>query len=441
MTYHQKKPVNFQKRIFATGIIGNLLETYDLVICAFMSQIIALTFFSTDSGIKGILNTFYILLVGYLSRPIGSIIIGLFADQIGRKKMLIISVLLIGVSTAMIGIIPSYEIIGIYSAILFLCLRILQNIFAGGEYISSIAYLIESGEEKQQGYYGCWSAVGVNSGALIASFVVFIISSLINMKAIPDWSWRIAFLLSLFGTIFGLWLRYSIPESIEFILKNSLTKNRNKLDTLKSSFDYIKSHYSQCLAIFGITWLGVCVTFSIYVYSPIHMSTINHLSHQEAFSINTIALLLVISFIPLFGFLSDRINKIYLLGCASLAFALLAFPYFWYISYGNYVQVMFFHALSAIPSACYFGIAPVLIAEIFPVEVRCTAVALMYQTFSSIAAGLTPLILLQLVHKTSIPYSPAYLIILSTLLGSTSLFLIKKPFLGRTELQLVKNDN
>jgi MHS family proline/betaine transporter-like MFS transporter len=156
------------------------------------------------------------------------------------------------------------------------------------------------------------------------------------------------------------------------------------------------------------------------------MTSINHLSQQEAFSINTLALTLLIILIPIFGILSDYINKISLMLIASISFAIMAFPYFWYISFGSYSDALTLQLLAAIPSACFFSLAPTLIAETFPTEVRCTAFSLIYQTVASLAAGLTPLILLHLSRNTHT--SPAWLLVGSAIFGGIYLHYAQHKF-------------
>lgn len=419
-----KPSASVKNRIIISGMVGNLLEVYDLTICFFFAKIIAQNFFPTNA--HNLLNVFYVFLVGFFSKPIGSLIISLYSDQKGRKKMLLISILLTGISTVLIGFIPPYKTIGIMALVLFLILRILQNIFVGGEYTNSIVYLIENGDKHHQGYYGSWAAFGVNLGVLIASSVTLIITFSIHHVFLPAWGWRLAFFPAIIAMLVGIWMRTSIPESLSFMLENAKMPANSKWEILTNALNFIKQYPYKSMAVAALTWLGVCITYSVYVYGPIHMTTLNSLSTYEAFSINSISLLILIFLIPIFGMISDSINKIALLMLASVLFALLAIPYFWYISYGNYLQILFFHSLVSLPAACFFSIAPVVIAQSFPTRMRCTAISLIYQTVSSIAAGITPIILLKLIYKSNIPYTPAYFIILSAIIGYFCLFILKK---------------
>jgi MHS family proline/betaine transporter-like MFS transporter len=415
------------KLIIASGVIGNMLENFDVMLCAFLAQFIAATFFQSNSLEMNIFYTFNIFFIGYLSRPIGSLLIGLYADQIGRKKTLIFSIIMVGLCTALIGLIPPYKTIGIVSTILFSLFRVLQNFSVGGEYISSISYLIESADKEKRGFFGSFVSVGFNVGSLLASILVFALIFLIEKNIIPQWSWRLLFLFSVFGTFVGLWIRRSLPESIGFILENSNTKLHKKRKILKAAINLIKKQPSRCASIMAIAWLGVSETSVLFIYSPIHMTMINNFSQQQSIGMNTICLLFLIPLIPLFGFLSDYHSKIKMLTISSLCFLALSFPYFWFLSYGNYLQIIILKLLFCIPSACFYAVAPVLITEIFPVKLRCTSLALVYQITASLAAGLAPLIMLYLAnHSNQRPYSPSYFLIISILFCLAGLHLIRK---------------
>jgi len=222
-------------------------------------------------------------------------------------------------------------------------------------------------------------------------------------------SWRVIFILAIFGTGVGFWIRRSLPESLEYIINDANDPMPKKREILRQAIGLIRAYPSRCLAIMSIAWLGVGETATLFVYSPIHMTTINHFSQHQALGMNTVCLLFLIPLIPFFGYLSDYYSKIKLLVFSTLAFSLLAIPYFIVLSSGSYLQILIFKLLFCIPSACYYSIAPVLITETFPIRLRCTSLGLIYQITASLAAGITPLALLYLVqHVQGVQYSPAY---------------------------------
>ncbi len=414
------------KLIIASGLIGNFLENFDIMICAFLVHSISTTFFPPNSITTNLFSTFNIFLVGYLSRPIGSLLIGLYADQLGRKKMLIFSIFMTGLCTAIIGIVPSYNSIGILSTLIFLFLRVLQNICVGGEYISSISYLIESAKSGKRGFYGSWVSIGFNCGSLLASILAFLFIYFINKGYFPEWSWRIIFFLAIIGMLIGMWIRLSLPESIGFILENSTNKTQEKREILKSAIALIKSYPYLCFSIITIAWLGVSETSVIFVYSTIHMTNINHFSQYQALWINSLSFLLLIIFIPIFGLLSDYFKRSTLLIIASFAFLGLTPIFFWYLSYGNFKEVLLVKLLFSIPTSCFCAAAPVLIAETFPTRLRCTSLALIYQTTASLAAGLSPVILLLFSKGEYVYQVPTYFLAISSILGIIGLMLFNK---------------
>lgn len=414
-----------KKRMIASGVIGNFLENFDFMLCAFLAPFLAMTFIPNDSTNNSIFNILTVFCIGYLSRPLGGLLIGLYADQIGRKTALIVSIVLVGICTAMIGIIPSYQTIGITATILFLFFRIIQNISVGGEYISSIAYLIENADEKEKGFYGSWISVGFNAGSLFAAFMVFIVTYYIEKNSLPFWSWRIIFIFAILGTGVGFWIRRSLPESLEYMFEHAEASTPNKRDIFRMALQLIKNNRLHCFALVAIAWLGVAETAALFVYSPIHMTTINHFSQYQAMGMNTIALLFLIPLIPVFGRLSDTMSKIKLLAWSTLAFSLLAIPYFMFLTSSNYLQILFFKLLFCIPSACYYSIAPVLITENFPISLRCTSLALIYQATLSISAGITPMVLHYLAHHhDNLTNAPAYYLIGCCILGFIGLHLL-----------------
>lgn len=253
---------------------------------------------------------------------------------------------------------------------------------------------------------------------LMEELDTYFLSYYIDQGILPGWSWRIIFILAILGTGIGFWIRRSLPESLEFIFEHADKSVQKKADIFRLAIRLMRDDPLRYFAIIAIAWLGVAETAAIFVYSPIHMTTINHFSQHQAMGINTIALFFLIPLIPIFGYLSDHYHKIKLLILSSVAFLILAWPYFIFLSSGSYTQILIFKLLFCIPSACYYSIAPVLITESFPTRLRCTSLALIYQITLSLAAGTTPLIMLYLTnHIPSIPYSPAYYLIAVCIFG------------------------
>lgn len=415
------------RRIFASGAIGNILETYDLILISLMATTLSKVFFPPHANpYAHVVDVLYVFLIGLLVRPIGNIIMGLFADQIGRKKLMVVSLTITGLSTIFIGLLPSYYYIGIWTTVLFISLRIILNFFSSIEYINSASYLIESSGEKTRGYYGSWTAIGISGGYLLASFISLVVSYLITENIIPEWSWRFIFLFSIIGVVFGIWVRYSIPESLVFIMNNVNTKSNKKSHILKNSFQFIKKNPYQCLSISAVTFMGIYLSFIYYIYIPINLITVRNFSQNAVLSINVLSLILVVILIPFFGKMSDYYDRKKLLKIVCLAIAILAIPFFWITAYGTYLQILCLTLLISIPSSCFFSLYPVIITENFPPNIRCTTASLIYQIIVSVEMGTLPLGINYLVSVTKIPYSPGFLLIISTVLAFVGLTALKK---------------
>ena len=414
------------RRIFASGAIGNILETYDLILISLMATTISNAFFPpAATPYAHIVNVLYVFLIGLLVRPIGNIIMGTFADQIGRKKLMTISLVFTGIGTMLIGFIPSYSYIGCWSTILFISLRVFQNFFAGIEYINSATYLIESSHPEKKGFYASWTAIGISGGYLLASIVALTVTSLISKNLIPSWSWRFVFIFSISGIIFGLYIRRAIPESLAFIMNNSSVEQIRKRDILKDSLQYIIKNSSQCLSISAITLMGICLTYIYYIYIPINLITSRHFSEVEVYGLNSISLLLVVLLIPFFGKISDYIDRILLLKVICGAVLVLSIPFFWLCSYGTPIDILLITLLISIPASCFFSLYPILITECFPSKIRCTTASLIYQVIVSIQMGVLPLIIAYLINYTGVEYSPGFLLIIATVIGYFGLMHLK----------------
>src|SRR3990167_1080635 len=158
------------QRIFASGAVGNILETYDLILISLMATTLSSEFFPPAAmPYAHVIDVLYVFLIGLLIRPIGNVIMSVFSDQLGRKKLMTISLVFTGLGTALIGLLPNYSLIGVWSTVIFILLRIFQNFFAGIEYINSATYLIENSKQRTRGFYGSWTAVGISGGYLLAS--------------------------------------------------------------------------------------------------------------------------------------------------------------------------------------------------------------------------------------------------------------------------------
>ncbi|HFF3338170.1 MFS transporter [Legionella pneumophila subsp. fraseri] len=398
-----------QTRIILAGTLGNLIESFDMAICGLLSVYIA-KYLIGDSS-KGLFIVFLTFFAGYLARPIGAMIMGLLSDIYGRKIILAGSILAMGISTTFIGFIPPHSTIGTFSVITLLILRIIQSFSCGAEYLNSSAYLVENAEISRKGYSGSWASFGAMSGMLVASLVALIVTYFTDQYPEHNWLiWRVPFVLALLGSSIGLYIRLCIPESMEYIMYYADRPKPKFKSLLPESINYIKNNKIQSLYVFFLSCLGVTTTFQIYIYGPMQAHLYGHFQDHEIILSNILSLIVLLAVFPLVGKLSDKVNREKIVIFASIGFLTLSQPFFYALSHHDIYELLLGQALIAIPAGAYYATVPVMLAEMFPINLRCTVLSVLYSVAASLSAGLAPLISLILVQKTGLASSPAILI-------------------------------
>ncbi|MFT4059778.1 MAG: MFS transporter [Legionella sp.] len=407
-----------QTRIVIASLLGNLIEAFDMAICGLSSIYLAKYLIGDES--KGVFLIFLTFFAGYLARPIGATIMGILSDIYGRKIILAASILGMGISTAAIGFIPSDSAIGIAAMVLLVILRVIQSFSAGAEYLNSSAYLIESVGASNKGYLGSWVAFGATAGMLIASFVFLGVSYLIKKHPELEWMiWRTPFVLALLGSSIGLYIRVCMPESIEYVRYYANHSRPNHIKLFINSFKYITEHKLKCINTFLLSYLGVTITFQIYIYAPSQAHVYGNFSDYQIIISNIVALGTLLCFFPVFGMLSDRISRERIVAMAGLGFMLFSQPFFYFLATDNFVAFLCSHILISIAASAYSATVPVILPELFPVNLRCTVLSVIYSSAASLAAGLAPLMSLILVEYTDNSVSPSWLLICLVVLALT----------------------
>ena len=397
-----------QSKAILGGLMGNVVEAYDMSICYFMAT--ELSLYLLGSNKQNLTVVLSLIFVAYLAKPIGAFILGLFSDLYGRKNVLMVSILIMGISTALIGVIPGYQHIGLSAAGLLLALRIIQSMALGSEFLNSASLLVESGDDKQRGFRGCWSSVGVKAGYLIACLVVEGLRHYTNAHPDLDFLWRVPFIFALFTTLIGFYIRAKMPESLAYIVYYADRAKPSTRDIYKQSLTYVKKYPFMFHYAFFSSFLSVTTGFFFYLYIPLHAIQYANLSRTLIMTSNTLSLALVVLLIPIFGWISDKQDRLKMLTFASSGLLVLAYPFMHGINYGNAGYYILMQLLISIPCACYYSVATVLLTELFPLQIRCTALSIVYSVAASLAAGVPPLLSDYLARKTQMPSSPGLII-------------------------------
>ncbi|WP_133127554.1 MFS transporter [Legionella nagasakiensis] len=398
-----------QNKIILGGFMGNLVEAYDVSICYFLSYELSTVLIGDNKGNPTIVLT--LIFLAYLAKPVGAFILGLLSDLYGRKNILIGSILVMGLSTALIGCIPGYAHIGLFSAAALLTLRIIQSMALGSEFLNSASFLVESGDNKQRGFRGCWSSVGVKAGYLLACLVTEITRTY-GISAEHGWTWRIPFLLALVTTLVGISIRFGMPESLAYITYYADRKKPTTRSIYQQSIQFVRQYPFLFNYAFFASFLSVATGFFFYLYIPMHAVNYSALPREFIVHSTILSLVFVTLLIPVFGRLSDKQDRLKMLLYATLGILILSYPFMHAINFGSALCFFTMQLLISVPCACYYSVSSVLLIELFPLQIRCTALSIIFSIAASLAAGLPPLLADYLARVTHHPNAPSLIMIL-----------------------------
>jgi len=379
------------KRVVIASLIGATVEWYDFFLYGVVAGIVFnQLYFPAGDPVISTLLAYTTFAVGFVTRPLGGVIFGHFGDRIGRKSMLVLTLMIMGVATFLIGLVPTYAQIGIWAPIALLALRILQGIGLGGEWGGAVLMTYEYAPPEKRGLYASLPQIGLAIGLCMASGVVALLSYTLTNEQFLAWGWRIAFILSFVLVIIGLYIRLNIMETPEFSkLKETRTEAKVPFATMIS--DYPR----EVVAGMGARYIDG-VFFNIFgVYSISYLTTQLKVPRTEALLGVCTAALLMCVFIPLFGRLSDRLGRTNVYFWGSLITGLSALPAFWIWMTFPGSPLLVWAALIipfAIFYASVYGPEAALFCDLFRPQVRYTGISFVYQFSGIFASGLTPII-------------------------------------------------
>ncbi|MCI1881225.1 MAG: MFS transporter [Sporolactobacillus sp.] len=369
------RPVN-SRRIAANilkGSLGNMIEWYDWYTYAAFAVYFSTDFFPSGDTTSQLLNTAAVFAIGFLMRPIGSLVMGRYADRRGRRAALTLSISIMACGSLVIAVTPNYRAIGIFAPIILLLARLFQGLSLGGEYGTSATYLSEMANKGRRGFYSSFQYVTLVGGQLVALGVQIILQSMLNEEQLKLWGWRIPFVIGAFGALAVLWLRLTMDESEQF--KSMSGKSKQKAGTLKVLMRYPKS----VLTVVGLT-LGGTVSFYTYTtYMQKFMINSVGLDKEAVSVINFVALLIFLILQPLAGLLSDHIGRRPLLFFFGISGSLLTVPLFLIMRDArSQLTAFLLMMLGLVIVSGYTSINAIVKAELFPTEIRALGVGLPY---------------------------------------------------------------
>jgi metabolite-proton symporter len=376
------------RRVAVASSIGATIEWYDFFIYGTAAGLVFNElFFPSFDSTAGTLAAYATFAAGFVARPIGGVIFGHFGDRIGRKAMLITTLLIMGAATFLIGLLPTYDSVGIWAPILLLALRLLQGIGLGGEYGGAVLMAVEHAPERRRGFYGSWPQMGVPAGLLLGT-VTFALLSELPDAAFTAWGWRVAFLASAVMVVVGLYIRLRVVESPAF------TQVRERQEQAKVPFlELMRTQPREVILGCG-TRFAEGVAFNTYgVFLLVYVTGQLDLPKTTGLVGVSIAAAVMMMMIPIYGALSDRVGRRPVFAAGAAGFGLFAVPSFALFETGETVWLFagLIVAFGLIYPAMYSVLAAFW-AELFQTQVRYSGVSFVYQFSGIFASGLTPLI-------------------------------------------------
>jgi MHS family proline/betaine transporter-like MFS transporter len=392
-----------RRRAIVAGVIGNILEWYDFGVYGYFVGTISTLFFPTSDPLSSLLLTFAVFGVGFVMRPVGSILFGIYGDRFGRRAALSAVIFLMAFSTLAIGLLPTYAQIGVAAPILLVIIRLLQGLSAGGEWGGSTTYLVEFAPQGRRGYIGSWQQVSVGGGFLLGSLSAALISEMLTPAEVASYGWRIPFILGVLVGAVGAYLRWRLDDTPAF----TAIEQRGQVSRAPLA-EALTDQRKATLTIFGMTLHNTVAYYIPIVYMTNYIRTAGGLSATQAMWIGTASLAVFVVLIPIWGALSDRIGRKPLLLLSAGGYIVLSFPLLMMASSGS-VTLAFAAQLIMIVFLSFFsGPCPAAYSELFPTRVRYTALSIGYNTAVAIFGGFAPFISTWLIKVTGSNLAPAF---------------------------------
>ncbi|MEK6437497.1 MFS transporter [Pseudonocardia sp. T1-2H] len=411
-----------RRRAVVASTVGTTIEWYDFFLYGTAAALIfPKLFFPGSDPYVGVLLAFGTQFVGFAARPIGAAIFGHYGDRIGRKSTLITTLLIMGIGTALIGILPTYAAIGIAAPILLTVLRLLQGVAVGGEWGGSVLLAMEWGSVKRRGFMASWPQVGVPLGLLLSTAMVQLMSSTTG-PAFETWGWRVPFLASLLLVGVGLYVRLRVLESPEFAaVKEKQTVVKQPV------LEVLRTQWREVL-VSALVRLSEQAPFYLFITFVLTYGTQQlKLERSSLLTDTLIAAAIGLVSVPLFGWLSDVIGRRLMYGIGIVCTALYAFPYFGLLNTRTAGLVLLAIVLSLIFHDMQYGPQAALIAESFGTNIRYSGAGLGYQLASVIAGGPAPLIAAAILKNTGSSTGISWYIIACCVVAMGALLLMPRP--------------
>ena len=407
-----------RRAAIVAGVVGNVLEWFDFAVYGYFVPVISQLFFPASTPMVSLLLTFSVFGVGFVMRPVGSILFGHIGDTRGRKTALCGVIFLMALSTFAVGLLPTYQSAGVLAPVLLVLARLLQGLSGGGEWAGAASYLVEFAPANKRATVGSWQQFSVGAGFLLGSLTAALLNSALRPEDLMAWGWRVPFLLGILVGGVGLYLRLKLDDTPAFteLSEHAGLPIREALTTL----------LKPVLIAGGITLHNTVAYYAVLIYMTNWLSTAVKMPRGTALWIGTICLGIFVVLVPIMGMISDRIGRKPMLIASCLGYILLTYPVFLFASTGSVAWAFAGQAVLVFFLALYAGAGPAVYCELFPTRVRYTALSIGYNIPVAIFGGFAPFIATWLIQATGSILAPVYYVVAAAVVTLITLFFVRE---------------
>jgi len=413
-------------RAIVAASVGNLLEWYDFSVYALFAIYIAANFFPAQDPRLNLVKAFLVFGLGFIVRPLGAILIGIYGDRAGRKAGLTVTILIMAGGTLLIAISPSYAAISVGAPLLLLGGRILQGFSAGGEIGSATAFLVEHAPADKRGLYTAWLQGSMGMSNILGALVAFCVTSLLSAAQVASWGWRVPFLIGLSIVPIGVYLRRTLQETPQF--RADAQRQRRERAAVRPLVSVFRDHSRSLLVGMGISIPWAVAVYVLLIFMPVLAQKAFGFTAAQAFGSSLVGNIVFVTGCFAFGALADRIGHIRVLALGVILLLMGVLPLFRWLaaSHSGATLAMVLSAFGVIVSS-FTSVAPTALSSLFPTCVRSTGVSIVYNAAITIFGGFAPAILTWLAANSGSLLAPAWYVEFAAVPAILAI-----PFLRRT---------
>ena len=411
------------RRVVAASMIGTTIEWYDFFLYGSAAALVFnKLFFPGYNPLVGTMLAFATYALGFVARPVGGIVFGHYGDRIGRKKLLMLSLVLMGVATVLIGLLPTYGQIGIWAPLALIALRLVQGFAVGGEWGGAVLMAAEHGDAKRRGFWASWPQAGVPAGNLLAAGVLALMAAIQPEEEFLAWGWRVPFVLSALLVVVGWYIRNRVSESPMFEAEVEAAQAPAKVPAM----DVLREKPRALVLGAG---LRVGENIGYYILTVFSLTYLVDVSHESrSLALNALLIGAAVQFlaIPLFAALSDRIGRKPVYAFGGLGLAAWSFVMFGLLGSGDPASIVLALVVGLVLHGAMYGPQAAFITELFPTRIRYSGVSLAYQLTSIVAGSLAPIIALWLYTQSGSALPVAIYVATACAISGVSALLAKE---------------